>query len=47
MAKIVTSTGEQAKTKIRAIRQDGMKLLKEDKKHQSADDIRKLEKSVK
>ncbi|CAO3684670.1 unnamed protein product [Rhizopus stolonifer] len=46
MAKIVTSTGEQAKTKIRAIRQDGMKLLKEDKKHQSTDDIRKLEKSV-
>ncbi|KAI9269885.1 ribosome recycling factor domain-containing protein [Sporodiniella umbellata] len=46
MAKMVTSTGEQTKTKIRGIRQDGMKLLKEDKKHQSADDIKKLEKSV-
>lgn len=46
MAKLVNTTGEQSKTKIRSIRQDAMKLLKEDKKHQSADDIKKLEKSV-
>lgn len=46
MAKLVNTTGEQTKAKIRSIRQDGMKLLKEDKKHQSADDIKKMEKLV-
>ncbi|CAO3615662.1 unnamed protein product [Mucor hiemalis] len=46
MAKLVSTTGEQTKHKVRSIRQDGMKQLKHDSKHQSADEIKKLEKSV-
>ena len=46
MAKVVSATGEQTKHKVRSIRQDGMKQLKHDSKHQSADEIKKLEKSV-
>ncbi|KAI8327676.1 ribosome recycling factor domain-containing protein [Choanephora cucurbitarum] len=46
MAKLVSTTGEQTKTKIRSIRQDGMKQLKHDSKHESADKIKKLEKVV-
>lgn len=46
MAKLVSTTGEQTKHKVRSLRQDGMKQLKHDSKHQSADEIKKLEKSV-
>jgi ribosome recycling factor len=46
LAKLVSTTGEQSKHKVRAIRQDGMKDLKHDAKHQSADQIKKLEKQV-
>ncbi|KAI8377368.1 ribosome recycling factor-domain-containing protein [Blakeslea trispora] len=46
MAKLVSTTGEQTKTKVRSIRQDGMKQLKADLKHQPADKIKKLEKLV-
>ncbi|RCH99977.1 hypothetical protein CU098_011539 [Rhizopus stolonifer] len=46
MAKLVSTTGEQTKSKIRSIRQDGMKQLKHDSKHQSADEINKLTKTV-
>ncbi|CAO0800172.1 unnamed protein product [Mucor circinelloides] len=46
MAKLVSTTGEQAKHKVRSLRQDGMKQLKHDSKHQSADEIKKLEKTV-
>lgn len=46
MAKLVNTTGEQTKNKVRSIRQDGMKQLKHDSKHQSADEIKKLEKNV-
>lgn len=38
--------GEQAKSKLRNVRQDGMKALKQDAKHESADVIKKLEKLV-
>ncbi|KAI8377495.1 ribosome recycling factor domain-containing protein [Radiomyces spectabilis] len=46
MTKLAHQTAEQAKSKIRAIRQDGMKQLKADAAHQSKDDIKKLEKQV-
>ncbi|KAI8972001.1 ribosome recycling factor domain-containing protein [Mycotypha africana] len=46
MAKLVSNMGEQFKLKVRAIRQDGMKHLKQDLKHQPADQIKKLEKTV-
>ncbi|KAG2198058.1 hypothetical protein INT47_011893 [Mucor saturninus] len=46
MAKLVSTTGEQTKHKVRSIRQDGMKQLKHDSKHQSSDEIKKLEKIV-
>jgi ribosome recycling factor len=46
MAKLASTTGEQIKLKVRSIRQDGMKQLKHDSKHQSADEIKKLEKLV-
>ncbi|KAI8890565.1 ribosome recycling factor [Backusella circina FSU 941] len=46
LAKLVSTTGEQSKHKVRSIRQDGMKQLKHDAKHQSADQIKKLEKQV-
>ncbi|CAO3653869.1 unnamed protein product [Mucor fragilis] len=46
MAKLVSTTGEQSKHKVRSLRQDGMKQLKHDAKHQSADEIKKLEKTV-
>ena len=46
MAKLVSTTGEQTKHKVRSLRQDSMKQLKHDSKHQSADEIKKLEKSV-
>lgn len=44
MSKLISTTGEQTKLKVRSIRQDGMKQLKHDSKHQSADEIKKLEK---
>ncbi|CEP07982.1 hypothetical protein [Parasitella parasitica] len=46
MAKLVSTTGEQSKHKVRSLRQDGMKQLKQDYKHHSADEIKKLEKTV-
>ncbi|KAI9015331.1 ribosome recycling factor-domain-containing protein [Phycomyces nitens] len=46
MAKLVVQAGEQAKAKIRSLRQDGMKQLKQDSKSQSSDDTKKLEKLV-
>ncbi|KAL1926919.1 hypothetical protein VTP01DRAFT_5249 [Rhizomucor pusillus] len=46
MAKSVAQMGEQAKSKLRNVRQDGMKALKQDAKHESADVIKKLEKLV-
>ncbi|KAI8636006.1 ribosome recycling factor domain-containing protein [Parasitella parasitica] len=46
MAKLVSTTGEQSKHKVRSLRQDGMRQLKQDYKHHSADEIKKLEKVV-
>ncbi|KAG0170491.1 hypothetical protein DFQ30_002404 [Apophysomyces sp. BC1015] len=46
MAKLANQSGEQAKGKIRSLRQDGMKQLKHDAKLQSADENKKLEKAV-
>ncbi|KAI9483986.1 MAG: ribosome recycling factor domain-containing protein [Benjaminiella poitrasii] len=46
LAKLVNTTGEQTKHKIRSFRQDGLKQLKHDAKHSPADNIKKLEKSV-
>ncbi|KAI7865431.1 ribosome recycling factor domain-containing protein [Spinellus fusiger] len=46
MAKLVVQSGEQAKAKIRVLRQDGMKQLKQDSKSHSEDTIKKLEKLV-
>ncbi|KAF7726708.1 hypothetical protein EC973_008482 [Apophysomyces ossiformis] len=46
MAKLAQTNGEQAKGKIRLLRQDGMKQLKLDAKQQSADETKKLEKTV-
>ncbi|KAI9364782.1 ribosome recycling factor domain-containing protein [Pilaira anomala] len=46
MAKLISTTGEQTKLKVRSIRQDGMKQLKHDAKHQPLDEIKKSEKTV-
>ncbi|KAI9266855.1 ribosome recycling factor domain-containing protein [Phascolomyces articulosus] len=46
MAKSVSQMSEQMKSKIRNIRQDGMKQLKQDSKVAPADEIKKLEKMV-
>lgn len=44
MSKVVSQMSEQMKSKIRNIRQDGMKQLKQDAKSAPADEIKKLEK---
>lgn len=46
MSKVVSQMSEQMKSKIRNIRQDGMKQLKQDAKSAPADEIKKLEKLV-
>ena len=46
MAKSVSQMSEQVKSKIRSIRQDGMKQLKQDSKVTPADEIKKFEKMV-
>ncbi|KAI7859955.1 ribosome recycling factor domain-containing protein [Circinella umbellata] len=46
MAKSVSQMSEQVKSKIRNIRQDGMKQLKQDSKIAPADEIKRLEKMV-
>ncbi|KAI8140909.1 ribosome recycling factor domain-containing protein [Fennellomyces sp. T-0311] len=46
MTKLVSQMSEQMKSKIRNIRQDGMKQLKQDSKVASTDEIKKLEKVV-
>ncbi|ORY98914.1 ribosome recycling factor domain-containing protein [Syncephalastrum racemosum] len=46
MAKTARDIGEQTKSKIRTIRQDGMKQLKQDSKSSPADEVKRLEKLV-
>ncbi|KAI8972749.1 ribosome recycling factor domain-containing protein [Pilobolus umbonatus] len=46
LAKLMHTTAEQTKLKIRSLRQDALKQLKHDSKHQPADDIKRLEKTV-
>ncbi|ORX45127.1 ribosome recycling factor, partial [Hesseltinella vesiculosa] len=46
LVKLATTTAEQMRSRIRLVRQDGMKQLKSDAKTQSKDEIKKLEKSV-
>ncbi|KAI8079957.1 ribosome recycling factor domain-containing protein [Halteromyces radiatus] len=46
MAKVASQTAEQIKSRVRLVRQDGMKQLKTDAKTQSKDDIKKMEKLV-
>ncbi|KAI9497408.1 ribosome recycling factor domain-containing protein [Zychaea mexicana] len=46
MTKLVSQMSEQMKSKIRNIRQDGMKQLKQDSKVAPADEIKRLEKLV-
>lgn len=46
MAKNARDIGEQTKSRIRTIRQDGMKQLKQDSKSAPADEVKRLEKLV-
>ncbi|KAI8336934.1 ribosome recycling factor domain-containing protein [Chlamydoabsidia padenii] len=46
MAKVASQAAEQIKSRVRLIRQDGMKQLKTDAKTQSKDDVKKMEKLV-
>ncbi|CAO3629726.1 unnamed protein product [Cunninghamella blakesleeana] len=46
MTKIASQTAEQMKSRIRLVRQDGMKQLKSDAKSHSKDDIKRMEKLV-
>ena len=46
MVKVVSQMSEQMKSKIRNVRQDGMKQLKQDSKVASSDEIKKMEKLV-
>jgi ribosome recycling factor len=47
MVKIANKAAEQARTRIRSVRQDGMKDLKKDQKAGlSEDEVKKLEKQV-
>lgn len=46
MAKMASQVAEQSKSRVRLVRQDGMKQLKTDAKTQSKDDIKRTEKLV-
>ncbi|CAO3647639.1 unnamed protein product [Cunninghamella echinulata] len=46
LIKTASQTAEQLKSRVRVVRQDGMKQLKVDAKSQSKDDIKKMEKLV-
>ena len=47
MVKIANKAAEQARTRIRSVRQDGMKDLKKDQKAGlSEDEVKKMEKQV-
>ncbi|KAI9302696.1 ribosome recycling factor domain-containing protein [Cunninghamella echinulata] len=46
LIKIASQTAEQLKSRVRLVRQDGMKQLKVDAKSQSKDDIKKMEKLI-